>query len=97
MMRLLVMRGLISMMILWRMMMIGHVRIIGWFCMMSCMMYSCSWLMRSNSMMNRGCMMVSIIGSIIGSIIRFLPMGSIICIISFSIIISSAIGASGAA
>merc|ERR1712051_875067 len=45
-------------MILWRMMMIGHVRIIGWFCMMSCMMYSCSWLMRSNSMMNRSCMMV---------------------------------------
>merc|ERR1719330_1746333 len=58
MMRLLVMRGLISMMILWRMMMIGHVRIIGWFCMMSCMMYSCSGLMRSDSVMNRGCMMV---------------------------------------
>merc|ERR1719278_560188 len=64
MMRLLVMRGLISMMILWRMMMIGHVRIIGWFCMMSCMMYSCSWLMRSNSMMNRSSMVgVAISGS----------------------------------
>ena len=25
---------------------------------LTCMMYSCSWLMRSNSMMNRSCMMV---------------------------------------
>lgn len=52
----LVMRALITVMILWRMVMIGHVRIISGFCVMSCMVDRCSGLMWSYSMMNRGSM-----------------------------------------
>jgi len=58
----LVMRALITVMILWRMVMIGHVRIISGLCVMSCMVYGCSGLMRNDSMMNRGSM-VGVVGN----------------------------------
>jgi len=71
----LVMRALITVMILWRMVMIGHVRIISGLCVMSCMVYGCSRLMRNDSMMNRGSM-VGVVGN--GSMVDGVGNGSMV-------------------